>query len=329
MNAKFFARYGVVLALAILFIINIATRGSSFLQIENLRNLFSQSAFVGIIAIGMTIVIITGGIDLSVGSAVAMCGAMAMLVLNKFAESGATTAIALAGGAALLAGLIVGLVNGAIVAYFRVAPFIVTLAGLAGYRSIALVLGDGGEIRSKVDAFRDFGFGGLPIPGSRDASGAPVIFYYSAILFLVIALVFDFVLKRTRYGRHLVATGSNPRAAHYSAIDTKRVKLAAYAILGVLTGLAAYLLAARMNSVGTGSVGLYYELDAIAAAVIGGASLRGGKGRIWGTVCGALMLTLIANMMTAYRIDANWQGLVRGVVILIAVLLQRGSDSKD
>jgi ribose transport system permease protein len=117
--------------------------------------------------------------------------------------------------------------------------------------------------------------------------------------------------------------------AEYSAINVQTVKLAVYAILGALVGLAAMLVGARMNSVGTGSVGLYYELDAIAAVVIGGTSLRGGKGRIWGTVVGVLLLTLIANMLTAFNIDTNWQGLVRGIVILAAVLIQRGRKDND
>ena len=127
----------------------------------------------------------------------------------------------------------------------------------------------------------------------------------------------------------MIAVGANQRVAEYSAINVQTVKLAVYTILGGLVGLASVLVGARMNSVGTGSVGLYYELDAIAAVVIGGTSLRGGKGRIWGTVVGVLLLTLIANMLTAFSIDTNWQGLVRGIVILAAVLIQRGRKDND
>lgn len=324
--AQFLQDYGVLVAFVVLLLISIATRGSQFLQVENLRNLVSQNAYVGLIAIGMTFVIMTGGIDLSVGSLVALCGAIAVLVLNKTAGGGMSPnmAILMAALMAIAVGGFAGLLNGVMVAYGRVAPFIVTLAGLAGFRSIALVLGDGGEIRSSVPAFQDFGFGGLAIPGVKNAAGGPVPLYWAAIIFFVVAGIAGFVLARTRFGRYLIAVGANERAAKYSAINTRTVKVAAYAILGGLVGLASVLLAARMNSVGTGSVGLYYELDAIAAVVIGGTSLRGGKGRIWGTVVGVLLLTLIANMMTAYRIDTNWQGLVRGLVILIAVMLQRG-----
>lgn len=322
----FFQDWGVLIAFIVLFAFNVFRPGSTFLDPENLRNLVSQSAVVGLIAIGMTFVIITGGIDLAVGSLVAMAGAATILVLNKLGTSGASTAIIVALLAGLGVGALMGLANGLVVAYGRVAPFIVTLAGLAGFRSIAMVLGDGGEIRSTVPSFQNIGFGGIPLP-AKTANGEPVVLYWSVVIFIVVALVAGFALNKTRFGRHVIAVGANEKAAHYSAIDTKKVKVAVYTMLGLLTGLAAFLLTARMNSVGTGSVGLYYELDAIAAVVIGGTSLRGGRGRIWGTVVGMLLLTLISNMMTAYRIDTDWQGLVRGAVILIAVLMQRQKEA--
>ena len=326
-----FQEYGVLVALVVLFAINVATRGESFLQAENLRNLFSQNAYVGMVAIGMTFVVMTAGIDLSVGSMVALCGAAAVLVLNKQASGGASDsqAIFMACLASIGVGTLAGLVNGVTIAYGRVAPFIVTLAGLAGYRSLAQVLGQGGEIRSQVASFQDLGFGGIDLPFVKTAVGMPLTIFWSLVAFVAVALVASFVLNYTRFGRYLIAVGANERAAKYSAINTKTVKLAAYTALGAVVGLAATLNAARMNSVGTGSAGNFYELDAIAAVVIGGTSLRGGKGRIWGTVVGVVLLTLIANMMTAYRIDTNWQGMVKGGVILVAVLLQRGSKANE
>jgi ribose transport system permease protein len=326
---NFLQEYGVLIAFAILIAINIATRGQSFLQFENLRNLLSQSAVVGMIAIGMTFVIIAGGIDLSVGSLSALCGALGVLSLNKMGSSGSTVAIMVALGAAIAVGLAAGLLNGAIVAYGRVAPFVVTLAGLAGFRSLAVVLGRGGEIRSSVPEIGGIGFGGVPIPGARLADGDPVLLYWSAIAFILIAFIAGWVLNRTQFGRHVVAVGANERAARYSAINTSSIKLAVYALTGALCGLAAFFNVARMNSVGTGTVGSFYELDAIAAVVIGGTALTGGRGRIWGTVVGMILMTLISNMMTAYRVDTNWQGLVSGLVILIAVLLQRGSKTNE
>jgi ribose transport system permease protein len=326
-TAAFLQEYGVLIAFAVLFIVNVATRGVSFLQFENIRNLFSQSAYVGIIAVGMTLVIISAGIDLSVGSLVALCGAFCVLTLNKFAGTGDSMAILMAFGASVAVGTVMGLLNGAMIAYGRVAPFVVTLAGLAGFRSLALVLGNGGEIRSNVAATDAIGFGGINIPGARLATGGPVTFYWSAVAFLLVAVFFGFVLNRTRFGRRVIAVGANEKAAKYSAINTERIKLAVYTITGGLCGLTAFFNVARQNSVATGAVGNFFELDAIAAVVIGGTSLSGGKGRIWGTVVGIVLMTLISNMMTAYRVNTNWQGFVSGLVILVAVLLQRGSKA--
>ena len=328
-RSNFFQEYGVLLAFAVLVIINIVTRGQSFLLFENLRNIIGQSAVVGMIAIGMTFVIISAGIDLSVGSLAALCGALCVLTLNKMGPNGDVVAILASLVAAVLVGASAGIVNGAMIAYGRVAPFVVTLAGLAGYRSLAVVLGKGGEIRSTVPAIDGIGFGGIPIPGARLVNGDPVRLYWSAIAFILVALVAGFILNRTRFGRYVVAVGANEKAAKYSAINTSAVKLAVYAITGGLCGLAAFFNVARMNSVGTGTVGLYYELDAIAAVVIGGTTLVGGRGRIWGTVVGIILMTLISNMMTAYRVDTNWQGFVSGMVILVAVLLQRGSKNNE
>lgn len=324
------SEYGVLVALVILLAVCVFRFGDTFLQIENIRNLLNQSAYVGIIAIGMTFVIMAAGIDLSVGSMLAMCGAVSVLALNKqdSSEASHSVAITIAAFSAISAGLAAGFFNGLVIAYGRVAPFVATLAGLAAFRSIALVLGKGGEIRSTVPEFQDFGFGGLPIPGVVNQAGQPIVVYWSLLTFISVALIASFLLNYTRYGRYVIAIGSNERAARYSAINTRAVKVWTYGFLGGLVGLAAFLNAARMNSVGTGSVGLFYELDAIAAVVIGGASLRGGKGRIWGTVVGVFMLTLISYMMTAERIDTNWQGVVRGAVILVAVLLQRGKSNE-
>ncbi len=327
----FLAENGVLVALIALVIVCITQFGDTFLQPDAIRNLFSQASYIGIIAVGMTFVIMTAGIDLSVGSLVALCGAVAILTLNKLSggDGSESVSILLAGGAALGIGALAGLFNGFVIAFGRVAPFVVTLAGLAGFRSIALVLGQGGEIRSQTPSFQDIGFGGVAIPGIANQAGQPVVVYWSIFAFLGVALLASFMLNYTRYGRYVIAVGANERAARYSAIDTRAIKVWTYTFLGALVGLAAFFNAARMNSVGTGSVGLFYELDAIAAVVIGGTSLRGGKGRIWGTVAGALLLTLITTMMTWYRVDTNWQGVVRGVVILIAVLLQRGSKAND
>ncbi|HXH60115.1 MAG TPA: ABC transporter permease [Fimbriimonadaceae bacterium] len=328
---KFFQDYGVLVALLLLVVIDVIANGWGVLSAGNIILLFNQNAYVGMVAVGMTFVIMTAGIDLSVGSMVALCGAVAVLALNKEAGNHASdsTAIFIACLASLGTGAVAGALNGVAIAYGKVAPFIVTLAGLAGFRSIALVLGGSGEIRSQVTSFGDLGFGGIKVGLFHNASGLPITIYWSLIAFIGTALIASFILNYTRFGRYMIAVGSNERAANYSAINTQTVKVAAYTLIGVMVGLAAFFNAARMNSVGTGSVGSFYELDAIAAVVIGGTSLRGGKGRIWGTVVGVVLLTLISNMMTTLNIDTNWQGLVRAAVILIAVLLQRGSKANE
>ena len=190
-GGKIWKEYGALFALIILIAYNVVTRGASFLQAENLRNMVSQNAAVGVIAVGMTLVIIAGGIDLSVGSMTAMCGAVAILAVNKFSGSGMgpAQAMILAALASIAVGAFAGFLNGILIAYGRVAAFVVTLGGLAGFRSIALVLGQGGEIRSNVPAVSDFGFGGVAIPFAKDASGGPVVFYWSAIIFLAVAVI--------------------------------------------------------------------------------------------------------------------------------------------
>ena len=218
------SEYGALIALVVLFLFNAITRRGEFLHLENIRNLVSQNASVGIIAVGMTLVIIAGGIDLSVGSLTAMCGAVAILVVNKLSSGGmgAGMVIVLATFAAVLVGAVAGLVNGAVVAYGRVASFIVTLAGLAGFRSIALVLGSGRGIRSQLSAFGDFGFAGIAIPFAKSSGGDPVLLYWSAIIFIAIALLGGFVLNRTRFGRYVIAVGANERASTYLRLTLRR-----------------------------------------------------------------------------------------------------------
>jgi ribose transport system permease protein len=218
-----------------------------------------------------------------------------------------------------------GLVNGLITAYGRIAPFIVTLAGLAGYRSIILAIADGGEIRSSsMEAFPALARGGIVIPGVTDGVGRPLLVTWGIIAFVIVALLAGFLLNRTSLGRQIVAVGANETAARYSAVATNRIKVATYALLGVTTGLAAIFNSSRFNAVSSAQSGLYFELDAIAAVVIGGTAMTGGRGRIWGTVAGVLILAIITNMLTTSNVSTYWQGLVKGLIILVAVLIQRG-----
>ncbi len=323
--AAWMSDYGVFAALALLSILCIIAKPQEFLLAENIRNLLDQSVYLGLIALGMTLVIMTGGIDLSVGSLTALAGAAGIMAMNSQAGGGAPGAIAAGLGACILVGLAAGAFSGSISAYAGVAPFVVTLAGLAAYRSLAKVVGGGGQVTSQVAEFSDqIGFGGINPPFFVTRGGTPVTIFWGILVLIAAAAAIAFVVNKTRFGRYLVAVGANERAAKYSAIDTRRVKLLAFVILGGLTGLSAFFNAARSASIASGSTGLLYELDAIAAVVIGGTSLRGGKGRIGGTVAGVVLLQVIRWLMTAWSIDPDWQGFVSGSVILAAVLIQRG-----
>jgi ribose transport system permease protein len=227
----------------------------------------------------------------------------------------------------IVAGAVLGLINGLVITTGRVAPFIATLVGLVAFRSMALSLADGGEIRSQsANVFPALGTGGISLPFIQLGNNRVLVITWAIVAFFLIALIAGFLLNKTRYGRRLVAVGANEKAAIYSAVNVDRVKLVTYGLMGLLTGIAAVFSAARFNSVTSSQMGLYYELDAIAAVVIGGTRMTGGKGRIWGTVIGVLMLGLITNMLVTSGISVYWQGFVKGIIILLAVLIQRGQS---
>ncbi|MFN9124672.1 MAG: ABC transporter permease [bacterium] len=339
---RFLERWGVVVAFVLLFTASCWNQGFDFLNPENIRALLNSNAPVGILAVGMTLVIVSAGIDLSVGSMVVLSAAVGLTVVNKLIGSEWSEASAVWMGVAttLLVGLAAGSLNGALVVLGRIAPFIATLGGLAAYRSMALAIAEAGEIRSQSDTlFRKFGREGIPLGwqstaadgaepvfrGLLNAGGKPLTLPYSVVVFFAVAIVAQWFLSRSRFGRHLVAVGANETAARYAGISVEWVRFRVYAIMGLLAGLAGLLQASRMNSVSTSGLGVAAELDAIAAVVIGGTSLRGGFGRVWGTVLGVLILGMITNMLTISGVSPYWQGAVKGAVIVLAVLVQRGS----
>ncbi|MHB1155747.1 MAG: ABC transporter permease [Phycisphaerales bacterium] len=319
----------------------LAVKGhSDFISPENLLNILRQWSFVGIIAVGMTFVIILGGIDLSVGSLVAMIGGVGILTLNAVMKSSGNElfAVILAFIVMLLVGTGAGFVNGFLVTRGRIAPFIATLGGLAAFRSVALALADGGEYRSRSAAwFSQLGAGGIPIPFTNLAPASvdgvpaqiiPLLLPWPVLIFIIIAGVAWLLLNRTRYGRYVIAIGCNERAARYSAINVERIKLLTYTLLGFCTGTAGALLAGRMNSVSSSTTGMLYELDVIAAVVIGGTRMRGGAGSVVGTLVGVLILGVIGNMLNLLQVSTYWQGLVKGLIIIAAVLLQRAERTE-
>lgn len=296
-----------LIALIVLLVIS-SLASEYFLDLRNLTNITRQVSYTGIIAIGVTFVIIAAGIDLSVGSMVALVGVVLIHTINQFADPVQGVIIGLA--MAILAGALFGLLNGALVTWGRITPFIATLATMSIYRSLALYYSNAGEMVSTNSLFPEIGGGyalGLPIP---------------VWTFLIIAVLAHILLAHTPFGRHLCAVGSNAQVARYSGIRVQRIILITFVIAGACVGISSIMLASRLNSISPSDAGVFYELDAIAAVVIGGTALSGGRGSIWGTVLGALILGVINNMLNMLGISPYLQGLVKGGVILVAVLMQ-------
>lgn len=296
----------------------------AFLTPRNFANIARQWSFVGIVAVGMTYVIILGGIDLSVGSAAALVAGLGLEALNRAASAdwSPLACTVLAAGIMLAGGLGLGLLNGLGVTLGRLAPFIATLATMAAYRSVVLAMADGSEIRSSVSGFGALGTGSVPT-GLPDGLGGRLALGYPVLVFLALALVAELVLRRTSFGMAVRAIGGNPVAAKYAGVRATRVTLAVYAVSGFCAGLAALLVASRMNSVASSTMGLMWELDAIAAVVIGGTAMGGGRGSVLGTVVGVLILGVIQNMLNMLEVSTHLQGLIKGCMIVAAVLVQR------
>lgn len=307
---------GALVALIVLVIFTAIRSGGTFLQPENLVNILNQNAEVGIIAVGMTLVIILGGIDLSVGSLMALAGGLGMLTLNALHAPGESATLAVAGALAVMLGTATaaGALNGLLISYGRLAPFIATLGALVAYRSGATWIANGGQFFSEgVPAFLTLR-GGVPIAGVR--------LPYAVILFALTAVVGWVLLNKTRFGRYVFAVGSNERAATYSAIAVQRIKLLTYVCLGLATGLAAIVHAVRFQSVNSANAGLLIELEVIAAVVIGGTRMEGGSGSIVGTIVGVLLIGVIKNMLVMLNVTSFAHGLVMGLIIIGAVLVQ-------
>jgi putative xylitol transport system permease protein len=332
-------RYGVGIALLLIVVVG-AVAIPGFFTRGNLTTILLHVSINAILALGMTFVIVTAGIDLSVGSVLALAGVLTAGTLT----SGAVLDAVGVGGAVALAllvgigvGLAAGAFNGAITAWLGVAPFMVTLASMTIARGMArLVTGgvpigfppaDDPRFRTKVaalDALHALGGGRIPVPGLP--RGFPV----PALVMIVLAVLAAFVLTRTRFGRYVYAVGGNEEAARLAGVPVRAVKLAVYGIAGACAGLAGLLLVGQLRSGGP-DAGMLYELNAIAAAVIGGASLFGGIGTAWGAVVGALLIGVLNNGLDLLGVQAFWQEIVKGGIILLAVLFdvwtKRGTSS--
>jgi ribose transport system permease protein len=290
----------------------------------NLVNVMRQASYTGIIALGMTFVIISGGIDLAVGSTAVFSATIGVITMNLMLSKGifhdSYGFMAVAFLFMVVLGILCGLVNGALVAYGKIVPFITTLGTMSIYRYLSLYIGDAGEFAAQSSLISRVGMSSLfsfPFAGSNVSLPLPVFCLF------VLAAILSFVLNSTRYGRYLCAVGSNAKVAEYSAIKVQRVRFIAYGVIGAMVGVSAFLLAGRFGTVSTNNFGLGFEMDAIAAVIIGGTAMAGGRGTIWGTVIGCFMLQIIQNMLNMAGISPYLQGVIKGIVIICSVFIQK------
>lgn len=314
---QFMARYAAPLFLLLL-ILAFSIIEPRFLNPLNQFNILRQVSVSGLIAIGMTFVILTAGIDLSVGSLLALCGLVGAYVAkggleSRFAAGGVTEAanpVILVVLAAIAVGLVGGAIQGLAITRLKVPPFVVTLGGLTAWRGAALLFSGGGPISGFTPDFTWWGqgrIGMVPVP---------------VIIFVMAAVIAHVVLTYTRFGKHVYAVGGNPRAAALNGVPVNRIVLSVYVISGFCCGLAGFLLAARLNSA-EAVAGLGLELDVIAAVVIGGTSLFGGVGTVVGTVIGALLIGVLRNGLVLLNVSSFVQQIVIGVILVLAVALDQ------
>ncbi|MFP5077118.1 ABC transporter permease [Rhizobium sp. YIM 134829] len=302
------------IALALLLVLG-AFAHPNFLSIDNMTNVITRSAFIAVIAVGATFVITSGGLDLSVGAMVAFVASIMILFLNS--GLGGSPALTLTIGVllAILVGAGCGLANGLVTTLGRIEPFIATLGAMGIYRGLTTWLSQGGAITLRDPAvqslYRPAYFGnifGVPVP---------------ILVILVTAAIGAFLLYRTRYGRHVVAVGSNEDVARYSGIHVNRVRTLAYVIQGLCVAIAVLIYVPRLGST-SATTGILWELQAITAVVVGGTALRGGVGRIWGTICGAFILEIVGNIMLLSNFVSEYLlSAIQGAIIIIAMLVQR------
>jgi ribose transport system permease protein len=306
----------LAIVLVLLFVVGAIARPDTFPTIANVRNMLTQASVVGVLAIGMTFVIATAGIDLSVGSMVAAAGVFGGILI---ADEGGSSLVFMAGAVGF--GLLLGTVNATAVAYGRVVPFIATLAMFSIGRGLALLLNHKLPV-SLLDlnggSFAEPGVFSLLWFGTGRIAGIPV----SVFVFVAIAIGGWVLLNRTRYGRYVVAVGGNREAARIAGVPVRKVVFSVYVLCGLLAGIATVLLCARLGSASPVS-GNLYELDAIGAVVIGGTSLAGGRATIVGTFLGVLTFALIFSLMTQLNLSTEVQQVTKGAIVLGAVLLQR------
>ena len=303
----FLIKYMSLLALITLCLV-ISIIQPRFLTISNISTVLTQVSMNAIIAIGMTFVILTGGIDLSVGSIIAITGAVAASILT----SGGNVFLAIM--AAIVIGGAIGYLNGFFVARARIQAFIVTLATMTIFRGVTYVYTDGNPISGLGKAFN--------LIGNKKILGIPI----PVLIMIVVFAIGAYILTQTRFGRYVYAIGGNEDSSRLSGIDTKNIKNLVYMISGVTASIAGIIVTSRIGSASP-NAGSSYELDAIAAVVLGGTSLSGGEGRIFGTIIGALIIGVLNNSLNLLNVSTFYQSIVKGAVILLAVLIDKKNKS--
>ena len=306
-------------ALALLLLVG-AFVNTNFIGLDNLANVATRAAFVAIIAVGATFVISSGDLDLSVGSMLAFVASLMILFLNSGYLADPKALLAAAVIFALIAGALCGLANGLITTLGKIEPFIATLGTMGIYRGLTIWLSQGGAITLKSpemqELYRPAYFGsvfGLPAP---------------ILVTLIVAAIAAFILYRMRYGRHVVAVGSNRDVARYSGIKVDRVRTIAFVIQGICVAVAVLLYVPRLGST-SATTGILWELQAITAVVVGGTALKGGSARVWGTICGAFILELVGNIMLLSNFISEYLiSTIQGSIIIIAMLVQRSLARK-
>lgn len=310
-NAKALISEYFIFVIFIALVIVLTCLKPSFIQPGNLVNIMKQASINGILAFGMMFVIIAGGFDMSVGSTVAFTGILAAML----GQGQYPLIVPLV--VAMLAGLAVGLVNGVGVAIGDLPPFIMTLGTMTAVRGLALLTSNGKPITGISKQYREVAAGSL--------FGVPML----AVFLVVVILICSFVLAKTVYGRRVYACGGNLQAARVSGINTTMIRISTFAIAGLLAGLSGFLMTSRVT-IGQPTAAESYEMDAITACVVGGVSMAGGVGKPWGVVVGCLLITIIANGLDIMGVSSHWQKIVKGAIIVLAVLMDvKGKGKKN
>ncbi|MGL4858815.1 MAG: ABC transporter permease [Enterobacteriaceae bacterium] len=316
----FFERFGVLIFLLLLMIF-FQSQNANFLSERNIFNVLTEVSIFGIMAVGMTFVILTAGIDLSVGSILAVCAMTAAWVIkgdnfttvDADAWGGMSWLIGLA--ICLALGTLIGFLHGLGVTRLRLPPFIVTLGGMTIWRGVTLVINDGAPIAGFDDSYRWWGRGallGIPIP---------------VWIFVLVALAGYLALHKTRWGRFVYAVGGNPEAARLAGVNVNRILISVYLVIGCLAGLAGFILSSRLGSA-EAVAGFTFELRVIASVVIGGTSLMGGYGRITGTIIGSIIMGVLINGLVLMNVSAYYQQIITGLIIILAVSFDTYAKSR-